>query len=447
MKTGREAAFKVLLKIEKSKTYSDLALKDYFKDSALPANEKALSFGIVLGVLDRRFTLDYILSKYLTKPLMKLDTRVLTLLRMGAYQILFMDRIPDFAAINETVKLASVSGLSFAKGLVNAVLRKVALREPLDISKDEDPIKFYSISCSYPEWLVKHFIDSYGEENAEGIMKASLQPGETVCCANPLKTNRDELLKALTEKGIEAVPDSRLDDAFYIKGAVNLSELSEFNDGLFHVQDISSQLCALSTGAKEGETVIDVCAAPGGKSIRIAQLMNNKGRIISCDIHPHKLNIIESYAKRMGVDIITVLERDATDRNLVIDGESFQGKADRVLCDVPCSGLGVIRGKPEIKYKSEDEIRELPKIQSAILKASAGLVNKGGTLVYSTCTLNPAENEQVCEKFLAENSDFEAIRPLEGALKGEIEHTMNFLTLLPHIYNTDGFFIAAFRRK
>jgi len=445
--TGREAAYKILLKIEKDSAYSNLALKDFFKDSTLPPNEKALSYNIVLGVLDRRLTLDFMLSRYLAKPINKLDPKVLTLLRMGSYQILYMDKIPDFAAINETVKQAAKIA-AYSKGLVNAVLRKVAKKEPLNINKEENPVLYHSIRYSFPEWLVKLFIESYGEENAEGIMAASLQAGETVCCANPLKTSRDELIKNLAAKGIEVAEDYRLKDAFYIKGSVNLSELREFKDGLFAVQDISSQLCAEAVGAKEGDTVIDVCAAPGGKSIRLSQLMNNKGRIISCDIHEHKTKIIESYAKRMGADIISAHARDAASPDTCIDGEDFRGKTDRVLCDAPCSGFGVIRGKPEIKYKPKEEIEKLPELQFKILHSSAQLVKKGGTLVYSTCTLNPAENERVCDRFLSENGEFEAIKPLEGALGGEIKYgESNYLTLLPHIYNTDGFFIAAFRRK
>ena len=424
MTDARQTAFIFLSKIERDNGYSNIILSEN-NGNTLSERDRVLAHRIVKTVLERKITVDYNLSRYLAQPLKKLKPQVLTILRMGTCQILFMDRIPASAAINESVKLAKKNGCSFASGLVNAVLRKISANGLM--LPDEKDGEYLSVKYSFPSYLVKKLCDYYGRETAEKIMEASLDSSKIYIRKNTLK-NEDLSIDA------QKTP---FQGCFSVKNTGDVTALPDFKNGLFHVQDMSSQICCGVLDAKKGETVIDVCSAPGGKSMTVAQMMENEGKIISCDIYEHKLKLIDDTAKRLGIDIIETKLRDGTDES------SKLPFADRILCDVPCSGFGVTGKKPEIRYKDENEIASLPSLGLKILENSSQYLKKGGRLVYSTCTILPEENVDVCNAFLSRHKDFVPVSidsNIEGFRDGET------LTVLPYIYDCDGFFIAAFER-
>lgn len=432
MKNARQSAFEILLKIEKDGAYSNLTIDSTLSSAALDARDKAFVSALVYGVTERKLTVDYQLSLYLTKPLKKLRPEALIILRLGAYQLLFMDKVPSSAAVNESVKLTRANKCAYASSLVNAVLRAVSengLRLPKENSEN-----YLSVKYSCPVWLCEKWIREYGRRDAEQLLASSVGASETVLRVNTVKTSSEELLKSLRESGVNA-SSGYIENSLVLNNAGSIERLGEYKNGLFHVQDTASQLCAAALEAKSGQIVFDVCSAPGGKAFTVAQMMKNEGEIYAFDIYPHRVKLISEGAKRLGLSCVKALEGDASKLNGALP------KADRVLCDAPCSGLGIIRRKPEIKYKSEIEISSLPEIQLQILKTASSYLKPGGRLVYSTCTLNRAENEDVVSRFLAENDGFKAVPPLAN-VSGE-----RFLTLMPHKNNCDGFFIAALERK
>lgn len=437
MKSSRAAAFEILLKIHKDGAYSNLALDSALENESFSPVEKSFISALVYGVTERTITLDYQLTKYLSQPLKKLKPQVLVILRMGAYQLLFMDKIPVSAAVNESVKLTKSNGCAFASGLVNAVLRKVS-QNGIVLPDTKDKIKRCSVEFSCPEWILNLWKDCYGEENALKIAESSVGAVETVLRVNTLKTNTDELISILQSEGIDC-RKGEVENSVVISKAGSLRNLKSYKDGLFHVQDVASQLCCMALDAKEGESVLDVCSAPGGKAFTTAQYMNGKGSITACDIYESRLKLIDSGAERLGIDIINTTANDAS-----IYNECFP-KFDKIICDVPCSGLGVIRRKPEIRLKKMAEVDKLPEIQYSIMKVTAKYLKIGGVLIYSTCSLNKDENENVYYKFLKENPEYEAVKVLP-----EIERACgesDTLTLMPHIHGSDGFFISALRRR
>lgn len=436
MKSSRAAAFDILLKIHKDKAYSNLALDAMLDAESFSPVEKSFISALVYGVTERTLTLDYQLERYLSQPLKKLKPQVLVILRMGAYQLLFMDKIPVSAAVNESVKLTKSGGCAFASGLVNAVLRKVAASGL--VLPEGDEIKRCSVEFSCPEWILKLWADCYGKENALKIAESSVGAAETVLRVNTLKITREALIERLESEGVEA-QEGTSDNSVIIRKAGSLRELASYKEGLFHVQDTASQLCCAALGAKAGERVLDVCSAPGGKAFTTAEYMNNDGEIVACDIYGGRLKLISSGAERLGIDIIRTAENDASVYN-----EDF-GLFDRIICDVPCAGLGVIRRKPEIRLKKQEDVDKLPEIQYSIMKTTSRYLKKGGVMIYSTCSLNRAENEDIFYKFLNEHPDFEAVKVLPEVKRyGEDTDT---LTLLPHIHMSDGFFISALRRR
>ncbi len=425
MADARSSAFKALSKIEKDSSYSNLILSELPEEHTLSEKDRVLAHRIVKTVLERKITVDFNLSKYLSQPLKKLKPQVLTILRMGASQLLFMDKIPPSAAINESVKLAKKNGCAFASGLVNAVLRKVSTNGL--VLPDENDENYLSVKYSFPQYLCKKLVNYYGKLIAEDIMNASLGSGNLYIRKNTLK---NEALSC-------DATGTQLENCFVLKNTGDITRLPDFKNGLFHVQDMSSQICATVLDAKPGETVIDVCAAPGGKSMTIAQMMENEGRLISCDIYEHKLKLINDTAKRLGIDIIETVLRDGADENAGLP------MADRILCDVPCSGFGVTGKKPEIKYKDEQEIASLPELGLKILENSSRFLKVGGRLVYSTCTLLREENIDVVNAFLERNKNF-ILTDIDEKFQGLRDEKT--LTVLPHIYGCDGFFIASFER-
>ncbi len=437
MKTSRAAAFEILLKIHKDKAYSNLALDASLDSGDFSPVEKAFVSALVYGVTERTLTIDYQLEKYLSQPLRKLKPQVLVILRMGAYQILFMDKIPVSAAVNESVKLTKSCGCAFASGLVNAVLRKIA-QNGLVLPGDKDTIKRCSVEFSVPEWILRRWAESYGEENALKIAESSVGAAETVLRVNTLKTTCDELISRLSDEGIEAHRGT-VENSVAVSKSGSIKELQCCKDGLFHVQDVASQLCCKALEAKAGDTVLDICSAPGGKAFTAAEYMNNKGSITACDIYENRLKLINSGAERLGIGIIKTAVNNAAVHNP--DFSEF----DKIICDVPCSGLGVIRRKPEIRLKSASEVDKLPEIQYSIMKTAAGYLKMGGIMIYSTCSLSVNENENVYYRFLKENPEYEAVKVLPEIKRvcGETDT----LTLMPHIHGSDGFFISAIRRR
>lgn len=436
-KSARQIAFEILLKIEKNKAYSNLAIDSAVKASCPDSTDCAFISRLVYGVTERKITLDYVISGCLSQPVSKLKKEVLVILRLGTYQLLFSDKIPDSAAVNESVKLTKNNKCGFASGLVNAVLRNVA-KSGFALPENIDPVKRISVLYSAPEELVKFLSYHYGENNAEAFLKAALEPKKVIIRVNTVKTSAENLKKLLENEGVEVINTS-VPDAFEISLNKAVYELRSYKDGLFHVEDISSQLCIQALAPFENCILIDVCAAPGGKSFTAAEYMNNKGSVYSCDKYASRIDLIKNGAERLGLDCIKTFVNDAVKFNADFP------KADRVLCDVPCSGMGIISKKPEIKYKKLDDIKELLPVQRIILENASKYVKSGGRLVYSTCSINPNENRKICDAFLQEHPEFYSVKALP-----ETERTVDegdYLTLMLHTNNCDGFFIAVFDRK
>ena len=433
----RQKAFEILLKIHVSNAYSNLTLDTYLQKDNMDSRDKAFISALVYGVCERQITLDYNLSRYLKQPIKKLKPEVLIILRLGAYQILFMDKVPVSAAINESVNLTKANKSAFASGLVNAVLRNVSKKGV--VLPEENDKNYLSVKYSCPEWLVNMWSEEYGRENTEDILSMSIGEVPVYIRVNTLKTTSDELFLLLKKEGVTAEKCTSIPDALVLKKQGSVENLECFKNGLFHVQDLSSQLCCKTLGAEAGDTVLDVCSAPGGKSFTISQYIKDCGSVISCDIYPSRVRLVESGAERLGISSISTEVSDASVYN-----KNFS-QYDKVLCDVPCSGLGIIRRKPEIKYKSPEDIDKLHNLQYLILCITSRYVKNQGVLVYSTCSLNPRENTEVCRRFLRENKDFVLCDIQDADSFGKTEDKM--LTVLPSKNDSDGFFIAKFMRK
>ncbi len=420
---ARQVAVKVISDIERDGSFSNIAVDSAIKSNELSKVDSALASMLVYGVLQRKITLDHVLANAAGKNFKKTHPFVLSVLRVSAYQLLFMDKIPPSAAVNEGVKIVKASKQRFAQGFVNAVLRKIntdkdKLQQEIENSDD------LSIKYSCTSELAESLIKDYGLETAEGFLKASLETPKLYCRVNNFAV-KDNLFDRLSEKGIE-VTLTDVDGAFCMQGAGSVENLPEFKNGELFVQDLASQIAISQFGIADGESVLDVCAAPGGKSFTAAQYAGQNGKIVSCDLYEKRAGLIKSGADRLNIKNLTAKQNDAT-----VFNNSF-GKFDRVICDVPCSGFGVIRRKPEIKYKSLSEFSELPDIQLNILKTSVGYLKENGVLMYSTCTVRNAENREVVDRFISEFSNFEIVAEK---------------TLMPQIDGCDGFYFCILKGK
>lgn len=400
--------------------YSNLLASELF--GALDKRDRAFATTLLYGVIERRITLDYYISKLSSVGIKKLDREVLNALRLGIYQIMFLESVPDSAAVNESVKLVKNGRNPQLGGFVNAVLRSF-LRKKGKIPLPTDRLLKKSVELSCPAELIAKLEREYGEKEADGFLRRSLEKPPIFVKTNTVRVSPTELVKRLADEGI-AASVSRLDDEVLTVSGEGLFETKAFSDGLLHVEDISSVMAAKRLGAKKGESVLDLCAAPGGKSFTLAECMGNEGELISCDIHKSRVELIKDGARRLGLEIIKPALNDATIYNPAL------GIFDRVLCDMPCSGFGVISRKPEIKYKSLDDIKELPRINLGILDAAAKYVRRGGILQMCTCTLNRDENDCVAEQFLKRHAEFAC--EYIGTTLGED--------------GGDGFFTAGFKR-
>lgn len=426
--TPRLLAYQLLLKAEKGNQYSNIILDNALKEHGLSDADTRLASALFYGVIERKITLDYQVSSLSARPISELDSSVLTALRMGIYQLAFLDRIPAHAAINETVGLCTKR----TAGFVNAILRAFTRGNGISLPSRESLVNYLSVAYSVCEPIVERFLSIFGEAQTEELLKSFFDCSDTTIRTNTLKISREEL--ALQLEG--ATKTEHSPSGLYTKGSVR--RLYGFDDGLFFVQDQASQICTEVLGARENDIVIDVCACPGSKSFGAAIDMNNKGKVYSFDLHENKLSLVHSSAKRLGIDIIETAAHDG--RALIPE---LEGKADRVICDVPCSGFGVLGKKPELRYKDPELSKNLPNIQRAILNNACKYVRSGGTLVYSTCTVLPEENEEIITNFLAEHSEFSACEWQVG----KIHAPDGWLTLYPHVHKTDGFFIAKLIKK
>ena len=439
MQNPRKVAFKALMKMESDEGYSNIVIDSALSSSDMERRDKGLCSAIFYGVLERKITLDGIISKYSKTPLKKLSLGVKTALRMGLYQLLFMDKIPESAAVDQSVRLVKNSADSRFSGFVNGVLRNAARDGEKALYCDGDYYDKSSFKYSVLKEIYLRLEKAYGREITDLYLGSCFERPPLTVRVNTCKISTDELSQRLENSGAEVRKNPLCGDCLDLFSTGALTELSEFREGLFHVEDAACALCCEALDVREGQRIFDACAAPGGKSFTLAELSHDRAQILSSDLYEHKIKLISDGAKRLGLNSVKAVKNDASvyDENL--------GTFDRILCDVPCSGLGIIRKKPEIRYKSDTNIDVLPEIQYNILNSCSKYLEKGGILVYSTCTLNPDENHGVVARFLDNNADFEPAE-IFPEIKRSIDEPQNCLTLITGKNPCDGFFISALRK-
>lgn len=443
----RELALGVLLEISGGEEYSHIALRNVLeKYQYLEKQERAFLTRLVEGTTEKRIWCDYVIEQFSSVKIRKMKPIIREILRMSAYQIGYMDSVPDSAVCNEAVKLARKKGFQQLGGFVNGVLRNLArhIREIKYPEMETQPALALSVRYSVPEWIVSIWIKRWGEERTERILSAFEERRPLNIRVNQERITGSELKERLEKRGIKVTEVDSLPGALGIEGYDYLAGLPEFQEGLFQVQDLSSMLAVEAAGVKKGDYCIDVCAAPGGKTVYMAEKAGADGYVDARDLTEYKAELIRENCRRLGLSNTDVSVKDAC-----VKDEASVGKADVVLADLPCSGLGVIGKKTDIRYRmSQEQQGELAKLQREILDTVQSYVKPGGTLLYSTCTINPEENEENAEWFL-ENYPFEAVS-LEDCLPekyaGETG-AKGYVQLLPDVHGCDGFFIAKFRRK
>ena len=439
---AREAALLSLNDCQRQGGWSDAILKKRLASAGLDSRDGALATQLCFGVLQNRLLLDFYLSHFSKLPLKRMEGRVVEALRLGAYQMLFLDKIPHSAAVNSSVELTrKYCKNPRAAGMVNGILRSLEReRNNLPAVPQADPVSGLSILYSHPEWLVREFITVLDSEETARLLSANNSRAPITALANTTKTTVEELANTLDGEGVTARPHPWLADCLILSKTGNLERLTAFQEGLFYIQDPASKLAALALDPQPGMRVLDCCAAPGGKSFACAIQMKGGGAVISCDLHPHKKKLIQAGAKRLGLTNI---------EPMTVNGKIFrpgwENAFDRVLVDAPCSGLGVIRKKPDIRYKDPASLVALPEVQQAILDNAAQYVRPGGVLVYSTCTLLRRENEEAALAFLSRHPNFWAENFCLPGCVGDAGSGM--ITLWPQHQGTDGFFICKLRKE
>lgn len=434
VKSARAAAVRALMRQEQD-GYSNLVLQAALKKEQLSPRDAAFASQLFYGVLERRSLLDWRLAQCSARPLQKLDAAVLAILRSGLYQLCYL-RTPPSAAVNEAVRLTRVFGKSSAAGFVNAVLRRAPAADPAKAQFASEPERL-AVLCSVSLPVAKLFYDTFGGE-AQAILEAFWQPQPTALRPNLLRTSAAALARALAQEGVQDIRPGAVPGSLLARFAGSPAASPRFAAGEYTVQGQASQLAALALDARPGQKVVDLCAAPGGKSLLLAQQMANTGQLFSCDVTPNRVSLIEKTFARCGIANAQTLCQDASLPDPRLAG------ADRVLCDVPCSGLGVLGKKPDIRYKNLESLNELTALQGAILRQGAAYLAPGGRLVYSTCTLNPAENAGVVGDFLREHPEFHPVPPPFVPQGARFEGEM--LTILPTTAGFDGFFVACLER-
>ncbi|MCI9473031.1 MAG: 16S rRNA (cytosine(967)-C(5))-methyltransferase RsmB [Flavonifractor sp.] len=435
-RTPREVALLALSACAGQGAWSDGFLKKALREARLDGRDAGLATRLCFGVLQNRLLLDFYLSQLCTMKLERLEEKVLECLRLGAYQILYLDRVPDSAAVNESVALARRYAKNpRAAGLVNGVLRNLTRQKAHLPKPPSDALRY-----SHPDWLAELFAARLGEEGARRLMEADNTPPPTCAQVNTCRFTAAQVRECLEAQGVEAVPHPWLTDSLLLSGTGNLEHLDAFQEGMLYIQDPAARLAVQAAEPRPGMQILDACAAPGGKSFAAAIAMGDVGNVVACDIHPHKQRLIEAGAKRLGLSCIQAKTLDAKACK-----EEYLDGFDLVIADVPCSGLGIIRKKPDIRYKDPKPLEGLPRVQSAILENVSRYVKPGGNLLYATCTLLERENEGVVRDFLDRQKNFtcesfQLPEPIGAVPEG-------MLTLWPHIHGTDGFFIARLKRR
>ena len=434
--TARDVALRALVACERQGAWSDGFLKKEIGNAGLDGRDAALATRLCFGVQQNRMLLDFWLSNLSKIPLAKMEPAVRSILRLGAYQILFLDRVPDHAAVNQAVEQARKNSRNpRSAGLVNGILRSL-IRQKSELPQPPD----LSTRYSHPQWLVEAFSRRLPPEEVEDLLRADNSEPPTCIQINTCKVETPVAVEALQQEGMTVSPHPWLPDCLLLQGTGNLEQSAAFQRGWFYVQDAAAKLAVLAADPRPGMEVLDACAAPGGKSFATAIAMDNQGRVIACDIHPHKQILLQRGAERLGLPIIQPEVLDGKDCK-----EDFLNKFDLVIADVPCSGLGIIRKKPDIRYKDPEPLAGLPKVQSAILENVSRYVRPGGVLLYATCTLLERENEEIVAAFLEKRKDFTSEKfQLPGPF-GLCADGM--LTCWPHRHGTDGFFFAKLRRR
>lgn len=429
---SRRVVLDLLREIDKDK-FSNKLIQELQKREDIDGRDKGFISKIVYGVVENRIYLDYVVRKFSSVRLKKIDADILNVLRMSAYQIMYLDKVPNSAVVDEAVKLSKKIDHR-RSGFVNGLLRNL-IRQIDDIELPEDEIEKLSIKYSHPAWLVKRWHGLFGGDFTEDLLKANNETPKLVLRTNTLLINREDLMTKLKLAGLDVEISDIVEEGIIVESLNDqiLDRLEAFKEGLFTVQDESSMRVGQILDPQAGEKVLDMCAAPGGKTTHLAQLMNNKGQIHSCDISEDKLKLVKENVKRLKLNNVRMFLSDALDLN-----EAYIGHFDKVLLDAPCSGLGIIRRKPDIKYqKTEEDILQLNRMQSQMLDNAAKYVKEGGVLVYSTCTIEPRENGLMIQEFLKTHEDFEK-EAIDGA---------DDLQMYPNVDETDGFYVCKLRRK
>lgn len=445
---SREIVLDILLELSKGNEYSNILIAAVLeKYDYLDSREKAFIKRVSEGTIERRIQIDYVLDQYSKVPVKKMKPLIRELLRLSVYQLLFMEHIPDAAVCNEAVKLAKKRKFQALQGYVNGVLRSIAkgkaqMKYP---DKLNAPTEYLSVYYSMPAWLVEHYMTAYGEDACEKILQAYLQrqPVSIRLDERMTREEQEALLSQWKQNGVEAARHPYLPYAVTVQKTDGIRHLEGYESGSFAVQDVSSMLVVEAAGIKEDDTVIDVCAAPGGKALHAAVKLNGTGQVIACDVSEYKTGKIEENRRRLRLSNVAVRVQDAR-----VADQSLTGRADVLIADVPCSGLGVIGKKQDIKYRvTEDSLDEIVQLQKEILKNITGYVKPGGIMMYSTCTMNPAENEEMVQ-WICSEFDFkpESMLPyMPEKLQKEAEK--GYIQMLPGVHETDGFFLARLRRK
>lgn len=436
---ARYIAVKTLCDIEDG-AFSNIKLNYYYKKYDMQPIDRGFSSEIVYGTLRNLIKIDYFINQFSKIKTTSMSKWVLNCIRIAIYQIFFMDKVPEYAAINQSVEIVKIKEKK-ASSYVNGILRNIIRnKEKLKNINVKDKIKRLSIEYSHPEWMVDMFIKNFGEDFTIDLLKANnLVPNLTVR-VNTLKTTKNNLADILKNQGVE-IEEGIIDEALILKNFSNIEKSKEFNEGLFIIQDESSMIPAKVLDPKPNMKIMDLCSAPGGKTTHIAALMENKGEIIAFDVHQHKINLIKDNCKRLGINIVDVKLKDA---QILMD--EYIDYADGILVDVPCSGLGLLRKKPEIKFNiKKQDIETLTNIQRTILENASKYVKKDGYIVYSTCTLTFEENENIINEFLNSHDNFEIVN-CNSMMPEKIRNNKSYIRIFPNIHNMDGFFVAKLKR-
>ncbi|MGO0122886.1 16S rRNA (cytosine(967)-C(5))-methyltransferase RsmB [Desulfothermobacter acidiphilus] len=446
--SARELALRVLYAVDVEGAYGNLALTSVMRRYQPQGPERSLLTELCYGTLRRLNTIDWVLAKFIKRPLCEQNPWIRNILRLTVYQILYLDRIPPAAATNEAVELAKKYAPTSMTGFVNAVLRRVVQRKDQISFPDlqQDPVDHVALKYSHPTWLVKRWLQEFGLEETISICEANNQPAAATLRTNLLRTSREELMERLRkEADLRVSPTRYAPEGIRVQGFFDLQHLPAYHEGLFYIQDESSMLAAHALAPASGAFVLDVCGAPGGKATHLAELMRDSGRILVLDVYAHRLSLVVANARRLGLKSVETLQADVRSINV-----QFAGQADYVLADVPCSGLGVLRRKPDIRWRKEPNIfSSLITLQQEILDSASACVRPGGVLLYCTCTLGEAENLEQIRHFLARHPEFmlEDLLPfLPRALDREGTLRHGYIQIMPY-QGMDGFFLARLRRK